>query len=151
VEIAAVKNHRDVARLMGRADLGIESPLNIGVKVDEKDPNRYIVGISQAGLSLPDRDYYLQDDPVLGEIRKKFLVHLERMLRLGGSANANVEAKLFLMWSRKLRGDIGRRRSGANRELTNNLRTRDQLDKLAGNYPWTEILAARACKRSASL
>ncbi|HYM34557.1 MAG TPA: M13 family metallopeptidase [Steroidobacteraceae bacterium] len=141
-EIAAAKTHSDVARLMGRPDLSLDTPINIGISIDEKNPDRYIVGISQAGLSLPDRDYYLKDDKALAEIRTQFLAHLEHMLKLGGEDNAAAQAKtIFDLETKiaKLHWPVEKRRE---RELTYNLRTRDQLDKMAGNYPWQEILAA---------
>ncbi|MCT7046522.1 M13 family metallopeptidase, partial [Salmonella enterica subsp. enterica serovar Soahanina] len=48
------------AALMGRTNSDFEGSLfNIGIDVDLKDINRYAVYVSQAGLGMPDRDYYL--------------------------------------------------------------------------------------------
>jgi predicted metalloendopeptidase len=141
-EIAAAKTHADIARLMGRPDLGLDTPINISVTIDDKNPDRYVVGITQAGLSLPDRDYYLKNDPALAEIRKKFLAHVEKMLKLGGETNAGTLAKsIFDLETQiaKRHWPVEKRRE---RELTYNLRTRAQLDTLASNYPWQDILAA---------
>ena len=39
---------------------GEPAPLfRFGVQQDEKDSSKQIAGIGQAGLSLPDRDYYI--------------------------------------------------------------------------------------------
>jgi predicted metalloendopeptidase len=141
-EIAAVKTHADVARLMGRPDLGLDTPINVSVTIDEKNPDRYITSVTQSGLSLPDRDYYLKNDPALVEVRKKFLAHVEQMLTLAGEQNSAAQAKSIV----DLETEIAKRHwpveKRRERELTYNLRTRKQLDALANNYPWQEILAA---------
>lgn len=42
---------------------GESSPLfRFGVDQDDKNVNKYIVGLSQGGTTLPDRDYYLKND-----------------------------------------------------------------------------------------
>jgi predicted metalloendopeptidase len=141
-DITAAKTHADIARLMGRPDLGLDTPINVSVTIDEKNPDRYIVGVTQAGLSLPDRDFYLKNDPALAEIRKKFLAHVDLMLKLGGESTSAAQAKSIV----DLETQIAKRHWPAEkrreRELTYNLRTRAQLDALASNYPWQEILAA---------
>jgi putative endopeptidase len=141
-EIAAATTYAEVARLMGRPDLGLDTPIGIGVTVDSKNPDRYIVEVNQSGLSLPDRDYYLKKDPALEEIRKKFVAHADRMLKLGGDKDSAAQAKTILELETQIaqrQWPIEKRRE---RDLTYNLRTRKQLDTLAGNYPWKDILAA---------
>ncbi len=140
--IAAAKTHADLATLMGRPDLGLDTPVNIGVSVDEKNPDRYIVGVGQGGLSLPDRDYYLKKDPQLVEIRKKYLAHIERMLKLANQENSAAAAQTVLDVETRIaqkQWPVEKRRE---RDLTYNLRTRAQLDALARNYPWQALLAA---------
>lgn len=82
--IAAASTHEQLAALMGRPDLDLESPLIVAITTDQKNPDRYIVVITQSGLSLPDRDYYLKDDPVFTNLRSKYAAHVERMLALAG-------------------------------------------------------------------
>jgi predicted metalloendopeptidase len=44
------------------AEEGSPAPLfRFGVQQDEKDSSKQIASIGQAGLSLPDRDYYIVD------------------------------------------------------------------------------------------
>ena len=139
-DIAAAKSHGDIAGLMGRPDLGLNTPINVGVTIDEKNPDRYILGIGQGGLNLPDRDYYLKDDPALQEIRQKYVAHIERMLTLAKESDAAAQAQSIL----DLETQIAKRHWPAakrrERELTYNLRTREQLDTLAGKFPWQELL-----------
>jgi predicted metalloendopeptidase len=141
-DIAAAKTYADVARLMGRPDMGLDTPINVSVTIDEKNPDRYVVIVNQAGLSLPDRDYYLKNDPALVEIRKKFLAHVGAMLKLGGETNSEAQAKSILELETKIakaHWPVEKRRE---RELTYNLKTRKEVDALATNYPWNDLLAA---------
>src|SRR6185369_1323298 len=82
--IAAARSHEQLATLIGRPDLTLNSPLGVGITLDQKNPDRYIVFVTQSGLSLPDRDYYLKDDPVFANLRAKYVAHVERMLKLAG-------------------------------------------------------------------
>ncbi len=141
-DIADAKTHADIAALMGRPDLGLQTPINPGVTIDEKNPDRYIVGIGQAGLSLPERDYYLKDDAELKAIREKFVAHVEKTLTLARESDAAKQAQSILDLETQIakrHWPVAKRRE---RELTYNLRTRNQLDKIGGKYPWAAILGA---------
>src|SRR5438067_1239156 len=65
-ELAALKNAKsrdDFAALMGRTTTDFEFSLfNPVIDVDLKDPNKYAFYFTQAGLGLPDRDYYSKPD-----------------------------------------------------------------------------------------
>ena len=45
-----------------------------------------IVHVVEGGLSLPDRDYYLKEDPKSVDIRKKFEQHVQKMFVPRGAA-----------------------------------------------------------------
>ena len=140
--IASVRTHEDVARIMGRPDMPVRAPVGEGITVDQKNPDRYIVAVSQGGLGLPDRDYYLKDDPKLAEIRVQYKAHIERLLALAGEKNAAEQAKSILDLETqiaRIHWPIAKRRE---RNLTYNLRTREELEKLAPDYPWQAQLAA---------
>lgn len=55
---------------------------------DFKDATQVIAGLDQSGLGLPDRDYYLQDDARMKEIRAYYQAHIEKMLALAGDKPA---------------------------------------------------------------
>ncbi len=140
--IAAARTHEDIARIMGRPDMPVRAPIGEGITVDQKNPDRYIVAVSQGGLGLPERDYYLKDDAKLVEIRAKYQAHIERMLALAGQKNAAEQAKSILELETqiaRIHWPIAKRRE---RDLTYNLRTREELEKLAPEYPWQAQLAA---------
>jgi putative endopeptidase len=75
---------------------GMGAPFDFGVDPDPKDSNRYAVRIAQSGLGMPDRDYYLKDDEKLKDVRAKYLVHVETMLRMAGDKDAHRSAAEIL-------------------------------------------------------
>ena len=66
--IAAAKTPSGLSRLFGEP--GFQSPVGVYVGPDDKNPDAYIVNLVQSGLGMPDRDYYLKDDPKLKEIAR---------------------------------------------------------------------------------
>jgi predicted metalloendopeptidase len=92
--IKSLKDKRAMAALMAhfeRIDVG--GPFGMGVGQDNKDSTRYILGISQSGLGMPNRDYYLQDEARLKDIRAKYQAHIGKMLALAGHQDADAKAE----------------------------------------------------------
>ena len=54
------------------------------VYYDDKDPSSYIVQFWQAGLGLPDRDYYLRTGQGSRDLLVKYEAHVARMFGLLG-------------------------------------------------------------------
>src|SRR2546421_11201810 len=62
-DLRKAKTREDFAALMGRTTTAFEFSLFTPViDVDLKDPNKYAFYLTQAGLGLPDRDYYLKPE-----------------------------------------------------------------------------------------
>ena len=111
---------------------------------DFKQTEQTVASISQAGLGLPDRDYYTKNDAKSKEIRVRYVQHITRMLQLLGDdqANAQSEARNIMDFESKL----------ANASMTNvELRdpvatyhkvTLDQLQALSPSFSWREYFAA---------
>jgi predicted metalloendopeptidase len=140
--IAAAASYDDLARLMGRTDLDLTAPLGVGIVTDQKDPDHYVVSITQSGLGLPDRDYYLKDDKVYAGLRSEYRAHIARLLTLAGAHDADADAQAILdIETRiaKLHWPAARRRE---RDLTYNARTPAELEQLAPQFHWPALLAA---------
>jgi predicted metalloendopeptidase len=140
--IAAARTHAELLRLMGRADLALLSPVQLRIEADEKNPDRYIVLISQSGLGLPDRDYYLQTESVYSDMRAKYQAHIERLLTLAGDAEAAAEAASILQLETQIAAVQWPAAKRRNRDLTYNLRTHSELNDLAPGFAWQEFLGA---------
>ena len=93
-KIATIKTKADVISMVAYLrSHAIASPLiNIGVRQDAKNVTRYIVGISQGGTTLPDRDNYLKDDARSKSIRDAFLQYISNLFMLTGVKETTAKA-----------------------------------------------------------
>jgi putative endopeptidase len=93
--IRATKTHKDMARLMGQTQGRFGGSLfGMGIGQDAKDPNAYALYVGQAGLGLPDRDYYLTDQ--FKAQKAAYRAYVAQMLTLAGWANASARADQIL-------------------------------------------------------
>jgi predicted metalloendopeptidase len=65
---------------------------DIAPEQDFKDATKVIAYIDQAGLGLPDRDYYLKDDEPTKRLREGYAGYVEKLLVLGGMKAADAKA-----------------------------------------------------------
>lgn len=96
--VAALKDKKDLPALFAYLQRnGIQTPFSAHVAADAQDPEHYTVNVSQSGLGLPDRDYYLKDDDAkLKAVRAKYLQHIEAMLTMSGDKDAAAHAAQVL-------------------------------------------------------
>lgn len=91
--VKALKDKRGIAPLAAHfSRIGAGAPLDMYVGQDNRDSTRLVVSVSQSGLGLPNRDYYLQDEARLKDIRDKYQVHVEKMLALAGHSDTAAKA-----------------------------------------------------------
>ncbi|QIG81878.1 M13 family metallopeptidase [Stakelama tenebrarum] len=96
-QIAGLSSKAGYAALAAQADRnGVGIPFGTWVGQDDKNPEQYALNLRQSGLGMPDRDYYLSDDPKLAETRAKYLAHLTNVLTLAGEANAAERAQAIV-------------------------------------------------------
>jgi putative endopeptidase len=81
---------------------GIRGPFGSGVGQDDKLPEVYALNLSQSGLGLPDRDYYLKTDPKLVEARTAYQAHLAKLLTLAGEPNAAARAAAIVQFETQI-------------------------------------------------
>jgi len=78
--------------------IGGSGPWGLMVDQDMKNSEKYIVHIGQSGLGLPDRDYYLKNDPESMRVRTAYEKHLEAMFALiGKSKTEAAKARVTVM------------------------------------------------------
>jgi putative endopeptidase len=127
-----------VARLFGSA--GFVSLFDVQLPADFKNPDRYSVFISEATLGLPDRDYYLKDDPEMKALREKYVAYIAQMLTLGGVADAKAKAREIMEFetaASKVQWPIEKRRD---MDAIYNPRTKAELISFAPGFPWQGFL-----------
>ncbi len=80
--------------LLARA--GVDNPFGFYVYPDAKKSDEYTVYLSQSGISMPDRDYYLDQDPKFVEIRKRFVAYVTQVLEAAEIPDAAAAAERIL-------------------------------------------------------
>ena len=95
--VSAVTANRDLPPLMARlARSGIPMPLAPTVHQDAKDATQYVADFTQAGLSLPNRDFYLIEDEKFRAYRSALQAHVERMFALAALPDGKAAAATIL-------------------------------------------------------
>jgi predicted metalloendopeptidase len=138
--IAAADSLAAIAALFGSPGFGSIFAVSIGA--NPKSPDHYAINITQSGLGLPDRDYYLNSDKSLQDIRQKYLEHIARTLQLAHAEDAPLKARAILDFETALartQWPIERRRDP---EATYNPRNKQQILAENPGFAWQSFFAA---------
>ncbi len=125
----------DYPALIARADrMGVRGPIGTFVGQDDKNPEVYVLNMSQSGLGLPDRDYYLSADAKMKALRTAYRDHLARVLTLAGEGNAQARADAILAHETKIAQVSWTREDSSDATKTYNRRTLAQLQKSSPGF-----------------
>ncbi|MGZ8851123.1 MAG: M13 family metallopeptidase [Thermoanaerobaculia bacterium] len=133
--VKKAKTHADIARQMGRsaATFG-RSLFGAGVSDDAKNPDKYTLYLSQSGIGLPDREFYLRDN--LKPQKERYQKYVADMLRLIGWEEPEKNAAGIVAMESKIAEAHWTRAEGRNRDKTYNPMTMAELEKNAPGFPW---------------
>jgi putative endopeptidase len=135
-QIDALRTTDDVVRFMCTPASGASAPIRMFITLDQKNPDRYIVAMTQSGLGLPEREYYRRTDGQFPTLRTQYVAHVQRMLELVHQSDAAAKAARIMALETaiaELHWPIADRRD---RSRTYNLKTRAEVKALAASYPW---------------
>ncbi len=142
-KIKALSSKAGYPALAAEADRnGVGIPFGGGVGQDAKDPTTYIVGLSQSGLGLPDRDYYLSSDPKLAEAKAAYQAHIAKMFTAAGEPNAAARAKALVDFETAIAQVSWTRIDSRNADKTYNKMTVAQLQQAAPGFDFAAYLRA---------
>lgn len=132
---------------------GVRAGYGFFVGQDQKESTQYVPMLSQGGLGLPDRDYYVKDDPKSKELREKYVAHVARMLELLGDAPeaAKTGAATVMALETRLAKASRTRVELRDPEKNYNKRTLAALSAEAPGYSWKAYFAARGVPESQEL
>ncbi|MCH5214846.1 MAG: M13 family peptidase, partial [Muribaculaceae bacterium] len=83
---------RNLSRLISKLHHGYSDVFfGAGVTVDAADSNAHIFGLTEVGLTLGDRDYYLEDNEKNREILEEYRNYIEKIMRLVGYSTSESE------------------------------------------------------------
>ena len=139
-KIDAVRSKEDLADVLGLlARNGVYGPFASYVSVDAKASDQYTVYITQAGLTLPDRDYYIKDDDRYVELRDKLKRYIADMLGRVEVGQVTVDgqavAGVFEI-ERQIAEAHWTKTENRDPEKTYNAVTADELAEQLGEFDW---------------
>jgi putative endopeptidase len=141
-QIAALRTHEEAVRLIGTPGVAVNSPIALFVGLDDRNPDRYVTNMSQAGLGLPEREYYRRTDGDFPGIRTQYVAHVGRLLTLAGLDNPTRRAQAIMAFETQIaerHWPIADRRD---RVRTYNLKNRAEVRALAPRFPWDAAFEA---------
>lgn len=138
--IAAAKTKADVLALMARPDF--TGPVGITIEPDPADASTYAVFIGQAGLGMPNRDYYLRSGDRFDAYKAAYRAYLARVFELIGQAAPATAAEAVLALETKLAAEQWSPERQRDVQATNNPMDRAGLARMAPAIEWSTLLAA---------
>ena len=136
--IAAIEDMDGVYRAFSSLGVyGVTSPIGIGIFSDMKDPDVNAIYVVQAGLTLPDRDYYLKDDEQFVNGRQLYMDYVTNIFTTAGFENGADRAERLMaletrlaevMWTKEENRDWSKRYNPMNL---------DELNKMSPEINWT--------------
>ena len=140
--IKALKNHKAAAAMMGNPSMGLESPIGGWVDVDVKDTENYIFYLTQSGLGMPNRGYYLDDDEKSVGLRVDYVKFLAAMLDAAGEDDGATRAAAVMAFETKMAGSHWKPEKRRERDLTYNKMTMAELIAYAPGFDWQGMASA---------
>jgi putative endopeptidase len=139
--IRAAAGRADIAALMGQENVGFQPSLfGAGLYPDEKNPGRYAVYIGQAGLGLPDRDYYLTPD--FAQKKQAYQAYVAELLTLAGWPDPAANAAAVVDFETKVAAASWTRAERRDADKTYNPMTPAELAAAAPGFDWSAWLKA---------
>ena len=83
--IAAITDPKELAAYNAKQDRRNGGALfGVGVTQDQKDATKQVLATGQGGLTLPDRDYYLNESPRFAKLRTDYVANMVQTFQLLG-------------------------------------------------------------------
>ncbi|MEO8074068.1 MAG: M13 family metallopeptidase [Acidobacteriota bacterium] len=145
-EVNGIKNTKDLQREIAMMhNAGIPVLFGFGAGADAKNSSMNIANVGQGGLSLPNRDFYLNSDAKSQETRDKFRIYVTNMFKLlgdkpevaRGKAQAVIQIQTRLAMASKSPVEL------RDPQKRYNKRTLAQLAEMTPNFSWTDYMAGR--------
>ncbi len=136
--VAAVTDRAGLIKLFATQDY--TAPIAIGITPDFADPTHYVAYASQAGLGLPNRDYYLLTGEKYDAYRKAYRDYVIRIQTLAGIDDAAAKADRIIALETALAKEQWIPERSRDIKQIYNPMTRAQMTALAPQFDWDTML-----------
>jgi putative endopeptidase len=137
--VRAAKTREQLAHLQGATtDRFGHAFFDLSIDPDLKSSDQYAVYLSQGGLNLPDRDYYL--DAKFAEKKAAYQAYVASTLKLAGWGEPDRYAKDIVDMETRIAEVSWTKADSHDPEKINNPMSLAELEKAAPGYPWKAYL-----------
>lgn len=140
--IAGIEDYSDLAEYFAYSNkYGFATPFAVGQYADFKAPETYMIYTWQAGLGLPEKEYYFKEGEAAEKIRVAYVKHIEAMLALAGEQSAAEAAQKLMAMETEIA------KLHMKKELTRDWATNynkvpiAQLSELMPKFDWQRFLS----------
>jgi len=142
--IASLQDKKQLSAMVAelQSHYAVGTFYQLGVTQDQKDSSQQIVNAGQGGITLPDRSYYLDENPRSQRLREQYVAHLTKMFVLLGDSQdkAAEEAKSVMSIETALaKGSIDRVEL-RDPDKRYHIMTQAELQALSPDYNWGAYL-----------
>lgn len=139
-KIANTQSNAELGKLMARTyRAGVTTPFAGYVYIDARNSSEHIVYLTQAGLTLPDRDYYLKDDEQYVRAREALKSYIVDMLRVVGNKEPEAAADRIIALEKQIAAGHWTKVENRDPVKSYNKRTTDELSQLLSHLPWSDF------------
>ena len=141
--IDGITNIDDFFSALGElGKVGVNGPIGGYIYSDLKNPDVYEVYLSQSGISLPDRDYYLEDDENFVKGRELYKTYIKTITALANIEDGVDIANNILALETNIATHMWPKEKNRNPDLRYNLKTMAELKTLAPTIQWENFYTA---------
>jgi len=152
--IDAIKNVDDLQSEVAHLHAaGLGGVFGFGSGQDRKNSEEVIATAGQGGLGMPDRDYYLKDDPKSKEIRDAYVKYVTTIFTLAGDAPdvAAARANNVVALETKLAGASLTRVQRRDPDATYHRMTLKEASELTPSFAWARYYEATGVPATAPI
>jgi putative endopeptidase len=138
-DIAGIHSLSDLQKEVAQLQMiGVDAMFGFGEMEDFKNSSQIIGAAAQGGLGLPDRDYYLKQDPKFKQVRAEYVAHVARTFQLlgDGKEQAAQEAQTVMTIETGLAEASMSRVDERNPHAIYHVMNVVELDRSTPNFSW---------------
>ena len=144
-KIEALENHEQLAIYFAEANkIGVDLPFALSQYVDFKNPTTYMMYTWQAGLGLPDREYYFEEGERSEEIRDAYLTHMTKMFAKAGIADGEKAANIIMALETRMAAEHMKKEQTRDMVALYNKIPLAELSELMPDFAWDAYLSTAA-------
>jgi predicted metalloendopeptidase len=141
--IAAIGSKADLLEHFGRCwRMGVQTPAAVFVDGDFDDSKKAMLFMVQSGLGLPNRDYFLKNDPNLVAVRGQYEAYIAKLFGLAGVTDGARRARGIIALETGIAKAHWPVEDVRDASKTHNRYAVADLKTLSGDLDWTKVFGS---------